>query len=94
MTIPKRGKIYSVNEGYESKWEPDVKEYVKQKKYAEKPYAARYTGSMVADIHRTILYGGIFLYPKTTDSPSGKLRTLYECFPMVSLNNVLDCGQK
>jgi len=85
MRIPQRGSIYAVNEGYESKWEPAVKEYVRQKKYCAKPYAARYTGSMVADIHRTILYGGIFLYPKTTDAPTGKLRTLYECFPMAHI---------
>merc|ERR1711971_647282 len=82
MTIPKRGKIYSINEGYENKWEPAVLEYVKSKKIAPKPYGARYIGSMVADVHRTIKYGGIFLYPKTADAPNGKLRVLYECFPM------------
>ena len=85
MTIPKRGKIYSINEGYENKWEPAVLEYVKSKKIAPKPYGARYIGSMVADVHRTIKYGGIFLYPKTADAPNGKLRVLYECFPMVGL---------
>jgi len=82
MTIPKRGKIYSINEGYENKWEPAVLEFVKSKKIAPKPYGARYIGSMVADVHRTIKYGGIFLYPKTADAPNGKLRVLYECFPM------------
>merc|ERR1711936_564482 len=82
MTIPNRGKIYSVNEGYEKKWEPAVLEYVKSKKEGAKPYGARYIGSMVADVHRTIKYGGIFLYPRTADAPNGKLRVLYECFPM------------
>merc|ERR1711997_1441442 len=82
MTIPKRGKIYSINEGYENKWEPAILEYVKSKKQGPKPYGARYIGSMVADVHRTIKYGGIFLYPKTEDAPNGKLRVLYECFPM------------
>ena len=57
-------------------------EYVKCKKSGPKPYGARYVGSMVADVHRTIKYGGVFLYPKTATSPNGKLRVLYECFPM------------
>ena len=88
MTIPKVGagkkNLYSINEGYENKWEPAVLEYVKSKKVGPKPYGARYIGSMVADVHRTIKYGGVFMYPKTTDAPKGKLRVLYECFPMVS----------
>jgi fructose-1,6-bisphosphatase I len=82
MTIPTRGKIYSINEGYENKWEKGVYEYVKSKKTGKNPYGARYIGSMVADVHRTIKYGGIFLYPKSDDSPTGKLRVLYECMPM------------
>jgi fructose-1,6-bisphosphatase I len=85
MRIPTRGKIYSLNEGYENKWEPAVKEYVKSKKEGSKPYGARYIGSMVADVHRTIKYGGIFIYPSTADSPQGKLRVLYECFPMAHI---------
>ena len=88
MTIPKAGagkkNLYSINEGYENKWEPAVLEYVKSKKVGPKPYSARYIGSMVADVHRTIKYGGVFMYPKTTDAPKGKLRLLYELFPMVS----------
>jgi len=81
MKCKSRGKIYSINEGYEEKWEPAVKEYVKSKKMG-KPYGSRYIGSMVADVHRTLKYGGIFMYPATTDSPNGKLRILYECMPM------------
>merc|ERR1719391_365831 len=81
MKCKPRGKIYSINEGYEEKWEPAVKEYVKSKKMG-KPYGSRYIGSMVADVHRTLKYGGIFMYPATTDSPNGKLRVLYECMPM------------
>ncbi len=84
MRIPKRGKQYSINEGYECQWEPAIKEYVKSRKQLEKPYGARYIGSMVADVHRVIKYGGIFLYPATKSAPNGKLRVLYECFPMVS----------
>lgn len=85
MKIPSRGKIYSLNEGYENKWSPAVLEYVKSKKEGKKPYGARYIGSMVADVHRTIKYGGVFLYPATADNPNGKLRVLYECFPMAHI---------
>jgi len=81
MVCKPRGNIYSINEGYEDKWEPAVREYVKSKKQG-KPYGSRYIGSMVADVHRTLKYGGIFMYPATADNPSGKLRVLYECMPM------------
>lgn len=81
-----RGSIYSVNEGYHAKWDQAMKNYVESRKYPKKPgmkaYSSRYVGSMVADMHRTFKYGGIFLYPKTTDAPNGKLRLLYECNPM------------
>jgi len=84
MTVPSRGKIYSINEGYTATWEPAVAEYVDSKKNPKngKPYGARYIGSMVADVHRTLKYGGIFMYPATKDAPKGKLRLLYECNPM------------
>lgn len=82
MKIPKKGKIYSLNEGYEKKWEPAILEFIRSKKEGPGSYSMRYIGSMVADVHRTIKYGGIFLYPKTADAPKGKLRVLYECFPM------------
>merc|ERR1711983_553942 len=81
MKVKPRGKIYSINEGYEEKWEPAVRVYVKSKKQG-KPYGGRYIGSMVADVHRTLKYGGIFMYPSTADAPSGKLRVMYECMPM------------
>ncbi|KAG0717500.1 Fructose-1,6-bisphosphatase 1 [Chionoecetes opilio] len=83
MTIKERGKIYSLNEGYANLWDPAVTEYVKGKK--AKKAGARYIGSMVADVHRTIKYGGIFMYPATSDTPKGKLRLLYECIPMAFL---------
>ncbi|XP_063215946.1 fructose-1,6-bisphosphatase 1 [Bacillus rossius redtenbacheri] len=84
MKIPPRGNIYSINEGYYHSWDGAVKEYVNSKKNPThgKPYGARYVGSMVADVHRTLKYGGIFMYPATKDSPKGKLRLLYECNPM------------
>lgn len=84
IRIPKQGKIYSINEGYTSQWDDAIKEYVDRKKNPKcgKPYNARYIGSMVADVHRTLKYGGIFMYPATKDAPNGKLRLLYEAIPM------------
>uniref|UniRef100_A0A646QDZ2 Fructose-1,6-bisphosphatase isozyme 2 n=1 Tax=Hemiscolopendra marginata TaxID=943146 RepID=A0A646QDZ2_9MYRI len=84
IRIKPRGKIYSINEGYAQYWDEAVKEYINEKKFPKngKPYGARYIGSMVADVHRTLVYGGIFMYPATKESPKGKLRLLYECNPM------------
>uniref|UniRef100_A0A8C5A7P2 Fructose-1,6-bisphosphatase 1 n=1 Tax=Gadus morhua TaxID=8049 RepID=A0A8C5A7P2_GADMO len=85
VRIKKKGKIYSLNEGYAQHFNPDVTEYLQKKKYptdGSAPYGARYVGSMVADVHRTLVYGGIFLYPANVKSPKGKLRLLYECNPM------------
>nr|XP_033338013.1 fructose-1,6-bisphosphatase 1 [Megalopta genalis] len=84
MRVPPKGEIYSINEGLESQLEAPIKEYVHSKKYPAtgKPYSLRYVGSMVADVHRTIKYGGIFMYPATKTNPSGKLRLLYECAPL------------
>lgn len=87
MRVPEKGKIYSINEGYAADWEDGVFNYIAAKKDPAKgkPYGARYVGSMVADVHRTIKYGGIFIYPATKSAPSGKLRLLYECVPMAYL---------
>jgi fructose-1,6-bisphosphatase I len=86
IKIPKKGKIYSINEGNYKYWHPGLKQYIKflQKDDDpnEKPYSARYIGSMVADIHRNLLYGGIFIYPADKRNPNGKLRLMYECNPM------------
>ncbi|KAA8592497.1 hypothetical protein FQN60_017952 [Etheostoma spectabile] len=85
VKIKKRGKIYSVNEGYAKYFDPAVTEYLEKKKFPQdgsEPYGARYIGSMVADVHRTLMYGGIFLYPGNVKSPQGKLRLLYEGNPM------------
>jgi fructose-1,6-bisphosphatase I len=82
MDMPKRRAIYSCNEGNSKYWPEPVKEWVDSLKNAEKPYSARYIGSMVADAYRTLLYGGIFAYPADKKSPKGKLRILYECGPM------------
>lgn len=88
IVIPPRGKIYSFNEGNSMYFHPPVTAYLKSIKYPpppKTPYSARYIGSMVADVHRTLLYGGIFGYPGDKKSKSGKLRLLYEAFPMAFL---------
>ncbi|XP_053611903.1 fructose-1,6-bisphosphatase 1 [Plodia interpunctella] len=89
MRIPERGNIFSTNEGYAAEWPEGLRRYVADKKNPKtgKAYGARYVGSMVADVHRTIKYGGIFLYPATKSAPNGKLRLLYECNPMSFIVN-------
>lgn len=82
MHMPKKRGIYSCNEGNSKYWPEPVVEWCNNIKNAEKPYSARYIGSMVADAYRTLLYGGIFAYPADSKSPKGKLRILYECGPM------------
>ncbi|VAH82188.1 unnamed protein product [Triticum turgidum subsp. durum] len=85
IKIPPKGKIYSVNEGNAKNWDTPTAKYVEKCKYptdGSSPKSLRYIGSMVADVHRTLLYGGIFLYPADKKSPSGKLRVMYEVFPM------------
>lgn len=88
MLFPSDGGkfIYSANEGNSIHWDEPLKNSIEQfKKGDPKPYSARYVGSMVADIHRTILYGGIYLYPADNKSPKGKLRLLYEGIPMAMI---------
>ncbi|XP_060173145.1 fructose-1,6-bisphosphatase, cytosolic-like [Lycium barbarum] len=85
IKIPRKGKIYSVNEGNAKNWDGPTSKYVESCKFPKDgspPKSLRYIGSMVADVHRTLLYGGIFLYPADKKSPNGKLRVLYEVFPM------------
>lgn len=88
IKVPSRGKIYSFNEGNAMYFHPPVVNYLNSIKFppaGKSPYSARYIGSMVADVHRTLLYGGIFGYPDDKKSKSGKLRLLYEAFPMAFL---------
>jgi len=80
IRIPKRGSIYSINEGYSDLWDEGTVRYVASLK--KRPYKSRYIGSLVADFHRTLLYGGIFLYPTDKKHPNGKLRLLYEASPL------------
>lgn len=86
IRIPKKGKIYSLNEGNFCNWEERVQRYVQYLKEPDKatnrPYSLRYIGTMVGDSHRTLLYGGIFAYPGDKKNPDGKLRLMYECNPM------------
>ncbi len=85
IKCPETGKFYSVNHGNFFQFEQPVKEYItgcqKKDKTTGGPYTQRYIGSMVADVHRNLIKGGIFMYPGTTDKPKGKLRLLYECNP-------------
>jgi fructose-1,6-bisphosphatase I len=85
IQCPRDGKIYSVNHGNFFQYEQGVKEYItccqKKSKTNGGPYTQRYIGSMVADVHRNLIKGGIFTYPGTIDKPKGKLRLLYECNP-------------
>lgn len=88
IKIPSRGKIYSVNEGNAKNWDKPTTEYIQSLKYPEEgksSYSLRYIGSMVADVHRTLFYGGVFIYPADKKSPTGKLRLLYEAAPMAFL---------
>lgn len=86
MKIPERGSIYSFNEANAPAWDPVLKKYVENLKTGQNKtnsrYSSRYIGSLVADVHRTILYGGVFGYPGDAKNPNGKLRLLYECAPM------------
>lgn len=86
MKIPEDGTIYSINEGNYVHFPEGVKKYLKYAQVEDlatrRPYTSRYIGSMVADVHRNLIKGGIFIYPTTAASPNGKLRLLYECNPM------------
>jgi len=87
IMIPKEQKIYSVNEGNRDNWNQNIIDFVDKLKSGPKPYSLRYIGSMVADVHRTLLYGGLFMYPGSKISPEGKLRYLYEVAPMSFIIN-------
>ena len=86
MKIPKTGIIYSINEGYYVHFPQGVKSYIKycqvEDEATHRPYSSRYVGSMIADLHRSMIKGGIFIYPVTAATPGGKLRLVYECNPM------------
>lgn len=92
IIIPERAKYYSVNEAYTNYWYESTRKYIEHIKEVDhgsgRPYSLRYIGSLVADFHRNLISGGIFLYPrdrKSTDKPEGKLRLLYEAAPMAMI---------
>ena len=89
LKCPEKGKIYSINQGNSCKYDDSIKNFLnhcmENNKEEGRPYSHRYIGSMVADMHRTLIKGGIFLYPADKSSPNGKLRLQYECNPMAFL---------
>jgi fructose-1,6-bisphosphatase I len=83
LLVPTAGKTYSVNEAYRETFPDGFQRYLD---WAHKNgYSSRYIGSMVADVHRTLLKGGVFLYPPTRKNPEGKLRLMYEANPMAMI---------
>lgn len=92
LRCPDDGKIYSVNHGNFFQYSEKVREYITKCQYKNKtnggPYTQRYIGSMVSDVHRNLIKGGIFMYPATTDKPGGKLRLMYECNPFAFIVEV------
>ncbi len=84
LKFPKKGSIYSVNEGNYLQFPDYLKKYLKfcQMEEDNRPYTSRYIGSLVSDFHRNLIKGGIFMYPSTPKNPKGKLRLLYECNPI------------
>lgn len=89
IKMPVDGKIYSVNEGNIRQMEKGVQEYIaycqEDDKATSRPYSGRYIGSLVADFHRNLMKGGIYIYPGTSKAPEGKLRLLYECNPLAMI---------
>ncbi|MES2617967.1 MAG: class 1 fructose-bisphosphatase [Bacteroidota bacterium] len=89
IKTPEKGSIFSLNEGNLNEFPKGVIDYVAwckgNNKDEKRPYSARYIGSLIADFHRNLLKGGIYLYPSTAKAPNGKLRLLYECNPMAFL---------
>jgi fructose-1,6-bisphosphatase I len=86
MKIPAKGKVYSINESNYTDFDPGLRKFVDycraKTPVGKRPYTARYIGSLVADFHRNLIKGGIYIYPAVADAPQGKLRLLYECAPL------------
>jgi len=85
VRMPVSGKTYSVNEAYCQQFPDGIQRYLDWTKTSDAGYSLRYIGSLVADFHRTLLHGGVFLYPPTLKAPGGKLRLLYEANPLAFL---------
>ncbi len=86
MRTPKKSKTYSINEGNSIKWSEGTRKFIQYLKerdsHTHRPYSSRYVGSLVADFHRNLLYGGIFIYPADEKNKNGKLRLMYEANPL------------
>jgi fructose-1,6-bisphosphatase I len=90
IRTPDRGRIYSINEGNYNSWDDGLKRYIKWMQQEDpededRPYTTRYIGSFVADFHRNLMKGGIYIYPSNTRDPNGKLRLMYEANPMAMI---------
>jgi len=90
MKMPETGRYYSMNEGNVNECDPRIVEYLSYCQGRENdfssPYSGRYIGSLVADFHRSLIKGGIYIYPSTTQGPEGRLRLLYECNPLAFIS--------
>lgn len=86
LKMPARGKVYAANEGNYPRWVPGARKFVDYLREKDpgtgRPYSTRYSGALVADVHRLLTVGGVYLYPAETDKPGGKLRLMYEAAPM------------
>jgi len=86
MKCPRRGKYYSANLGNAPQWDPRLRSYLEYMTASDKasgrPYSLRYVGALVADVHRSLVEGGIYFYPADSKHTTGKLRLLYECAPL------------
>jgi fructose-1,6-bisphosphatase I len=89
LHVPKRGKIYSVNEGNQQKWSSGTKKFLHYLQESDsqtgRPYSSRYSGCFVADVHRVMYKGGLYMYPGERKNPEGKLRLMYEAAPLTFL---------
>ncbi len=88
ITLAPSAKLYSINEGYRAEWSDAMRAYIDGLKAPGRGFSQRYIGSLVADFHRNLLKGGVFLYPATAKAPSGKLRVMYEAFPLAYIAEI------
>jgi fructose-1,6-bisphosphatase I len=90
MKMPEKGRYYAMNEGNINECNPKIIDYIKYCQSRENdygsPYSGRYIGSLVADFHRNLIKGGIYIYPCTINAPEGRLRLLYECNPLAFIS--------
>jgi fructose-1,6-bisphosphatase I len=88
LKLAPSAKMYSINEAYSAAWDPRLRDYIQGLKEPGAGFTQRYIGSLVADFHRNLLKGGLFIYPPTAKAPNGKLRVLYEAFPLAFIAEI------